>query len=96
MPSKPRAKKAPASVAAREAEATGDGFVTVEQCGVELRIAVGGKMPLAAIDEYRAGNAYEGIKQQIGKQQWKALLAAGATRDDLQDLDKKIAEAQGN
>jgi hypothetical protein len=40
-------KKAATPAAARKAEA-GDGYVTVEQCGMELRIPVGDNVPFAA------------------------------------------------
>lgn len=90
---KPRKKSA--STVARQAEAD-DGVVTVEQCGVTLRIPVGGKTPLAAIDAYLVGDEYAGNKAVLGDEQWKALCDAGATMDDLEQIGDKIKEAAGN
>lgn len=89
------AKKAPASVVARQAEAE-DGYVTVEQCGVTLRIPTGGKVPIAALDAFRDGDNYEGNKRMIGDEQWQLLSDAGMTRDGLSELAKKVEEAVGN
>jgi len=94
QPSKRPKRKA--SVAAREAEAAGNGFVLVEQSGIELRIPIGGKVPIAAIDAFRAGDNYEGTKQLLGKEQWKLLSDAGITADDLDELGNKLLEHQGN
>lgn len=85
-PVKPKKK---ASVAAREAEAD-DGYLNVEQCGVKLRIPIAGKIPLAAIDLFRVGDNYGGTKAMVGEEQWKLLVAAGATSDDLDELGKKL------
>lgn len=92
---KPSKAKKKASVAAREAEAD-DGFVTLEQCGVTLRIPVGGKVPIAAVDEFRAGDNYAGTKLMIGTEQWESLCGAGMTMDDLDELGGKLREATGN
>lgn len=91
----PRKKAAPASVAARQAEAE-DGFVTVEHCGVTLKVPVAGKVPVAAIDLFRDGDNYGGTKLMIGAEQWQKLSDAGMTRDDLNELGKKITKTQGN
>lgn len=90
-----RSRKAPASTVARQAEAE-DGYVTLEQCGVKLRIPVGGKITVAAIDAYRDGDNYEGTKQLLGKEQWKLLSDAGMTADDLDELGEKLKAASGN
>jgi hypothetical protein len=82
-------------VAAREAEAE-DGYLNVEQCGVKLRIPIGGKIPLAAIDLFRVGDNYGGTKAMLGASQWKRLVAAGATSDDLDELGKKLNGVSGN
>jgi hypothetical protein len=89
---KPRKK---ASVAAREAEAE-DGFVTVEECGVTLRVPIGGKIPVAATDAFRAGDNYAGTKKIIGDEQWQQLSDAGMTMDELEELGAKLREAWGN
>lgn len=91
----PKPRKASAAAAARQAEAE-DGYVEVVQCGVKLRIPIDGKVPVAAIDAFRDGDDYEGTKQMIGAKQWKLLSDAGMTRDDLNDLGKKLQAALGN
>jgi hypothetical protein len=91
-----KAKKGKTSVQAREAEADGDGYVTVEQCGVELRIPVRGRIPVAATDAFRAGDNYEGTKQMIGVEQWQQLSDAGMTMGQLDELGTKLREALGN
>jgi hypothetical protein len=88
-------KKKKGSAAAQEAEAD-DGFVTIEQCGVTLRVGVAGKMPIAAMDAFRVGDNYEGTKLMLGAEQWKLLSDAGMTVDDLDDLGKKLEDAWGN
>lgn len=88
-------KKKNLAVTPREAEAA-DGFVTIEHCGITLRIPVGGKIPITAVDAFRAGDNYEGTKLMIGEKQWKLLSDAGMTMDDLDELGKKLREASGN
>jgi hypothetical protein len=83
------------SVVAREAEAD-DGFVTVKQRGVTLRIPVSGKVPVAAVDAFRAGDNFGGTKAMIGAEQWKRCSDAGMTMDDLDELADKINQATGN
>lgn len=87
--------KKKASVSAREAEAV-DGFLTVHQCGVELKLPLKGKLPLSAIECFREGDNYGGLKEIIGVEQWKLLLEAGATDGDLDALSKQFNEASGN
>lgn len=82
-------------MAAREAEA-GDGFVHLEQCGVQLRIPIRKKVPVAAIDAFRAGDSYEGTKRLLGKEQWQALSDAGMTGEDVDELGEKLQAATGN
>lgn len=95
-PQKPqRPRKKPLAVAAQEAE-TDDGFVTIEQRGVTLRVPVRGKLPVAAIDAFRAGDSYEGTKQMVGEQQWKLLSDAGMTLEELTELGDKLSEFSGN
>jgi len=91
----PKRKKKSAVVAAQEAEAD-DGFVTLEQCGISLRVPVRGKVPVAAVDAFREGDNYEGTKQMLGAEQWKRLSDAGLTMDDLDEIGKKLQEATGN
>ena len=90
---KPR-KKSPAAEA-REAEAE-DGYVTIEHCGVTLRLPVGGKVPVKAIDAFRAGDNYGGTQHLVGPEQWKLLADAGMTADGLDELGEKLKAASGN
>lgn len=92
---KPKKKRAAAREAAREAEA-GDGFVTIEQCGVTLRIPVGGKIPYAAIRRFREGDNLGGTEVLLGEEQCKALEDAGATMDDFDAIGAKLLESVGN
>lgn len=84
-----------AVVAAQRAEVEDD-IVTLEHCGVTLRIPIGGKTPIAAIDFYLVGDEYRGNKALLGEDQWNALVAAGATMDNIDEIGDKIKEAVGN
>lgn len=84
-----------ASAAAREAEAD-DGYVTIEQCGVELKIPLKGRIPLAAIDLFYEGDNYGGTRKMIGEEQWNRLIEAGATDGDLDELTGKLKDGTGN
>lgn len=91
-------RKSSPSASAREAEAE-DGFVTLEQCGVTLRIGVGENLPGAVIDAYMDGGTFanwKALKAMLGDEQWRRLIEAGATQGQLQELDKKIGELAGN
>jgi hypothetical protein len=92
---KPQDQKPKKKAAAREAEAD-DGFVTVEQCGVSLRIPVGGKMPLKAYLAFRDGDETGGIELLLGPEQWEELLAKDPTLDDMNQIGLKIQEFWGN
>lgn len=91
---KPR-KKASPSPEARQAEAE-DGFVTVEQCGVELQVPVRGKVFVAVTDLFLEGDNYGATKQLLGNEQWKRLSEAGMTMDDLDELGLKLRGVWGN
>ncbi|WP_019204584.1 hypothetical protein [Tsukamurella sp. 1534] len=91
---KPQDRKTKAE-AAREADAT-DGFVTVEHCGVTLRVPVRGKVPMTAIVAFRNGDEIEGTRILLGDKQWEAFLAAKPLVDDFNELGSKIQEAAGN
>lgn len=82
------------STKAREAEA-GDGFVTIETRGVELRIPVGGKMPIAAFELFQEGKELPGTKMLLGPEQWAAFMATNPTLDDLAELGQKLQDATG-
>lgn len=94
-------QKKKGSVAAREAEAD-DGFVTVEHCGVTLRIGVGDKMPAGVVDAYLDGGEatpetnWKALREWVGDEQWNQLKTAGMTRGDVAELDRKLGELSGN
>ncbi|WP_292980972.1 adenylosuccinate synthase [Mycobacterium sp.] len=92
-PKKTPAQKA--AVKALQAEAE-DGYVTVEQCGVVLRIPVAGKIPLAAVIEFEQDNNLRGTELLLGEEQWKAFLAANPTLDDFEAMGKQLEELTGN
>lgn len=108
-PSKPskRATKKAATVA-HKAEAGGDGFATVEQCGLTLRIPLGDNVPLDLIEaaseldidgETEADKRRRGIaltKALLGPEQWEAFRAARPTWGDYLELGAKIGELSGN
>lgn len=108
MSTTPR-KRTPAkkSTAARQAEAD-DGFATVEQCGVELKIPVGDNMPLEVMEalsliaEKPQSNADELMddiavtKALIGLEQWETFKSARPTLRDYRELSAKIGELSGN
>lgn len=90
----PKPKKK-ASVEAREAEAD-DGYVTVEQCGVTLRIPVGGKVPYKARRAFLRGDNDLGNELLFGTEQWEALMDKNPTVDDMNEIGTKLEEALGN
>ncbi|OBB20614.1 hypothetical protein [Mycolicibacterium elephantis] len=103
---KPQDHQQKKSAAARKAEAE-DGFVTIEQCGVKLKIPVGENTPIEVMDLYFAITDtedaaeiaqanYRIIKELLGEKQWQALKAAGANARDLKELDAKVQAATGN
>lgn len=99
-PKPPDQKKKKGSVAARQAEAD-DGFVTVEHCGVTLRVGVGDKMPAGVVDAYIDGEGtpetnWKALREWVGDEQWNQLKAAGMTRGDVAELDRKFGELSGN
>jgi hypothetical protein len=85
---------APQPQDARRAEA--DGFITIEQCGVQLRIPVKGKVPLKAYMLFVEGKELAGTAALLGPEQWEAFLAADPTVDDYSAIGQRIAEAAGN
>lgn len=100
LPEPKKPKKKP-SVEAREAEAKDDGYVTVEHCGITLRVGVGDKMPAGVVDAYIDGDAtpdtnWRALREWVGDEQWSKLKAAGMTRGDVMELDRKLGELSGN
>jgi len=83
------------SVEAREAEAD-DGYVTVKQCGVELKIPVAGKIPLKAFMAFNEGDNIEGTKLLLGVEQWNAFLEKNPTLDDFEAIGNQLQDASGN
>lgn len=110
MATAPR-KRTPAkkstSMAARQAE-SGDGFGTIEQCGVTLRIPIGDNVPLEVIEAigHEADKPQSGTdellsdvavtKALLGPEQWEAFKAARPTLRDYRELSSKIMGLAGN
>lgn len=103
----PAPKKKRPSVAARQAEA-GDGYVTVEQCGIELKIPTGTKMPFKAtlrfmglnddltpLDDNENGNLL-GTVLMLGPEQWAAFLEKNPTIEDFEAIGNQLQEMSGN
>jgi hypothetical protein len=102
-----RADASKRSAEARKAEA-GDGFVTFEHCGLELRIPVGDNVPLdlmEAIDVPGPESPTEADERRrdialtralLGPEQWAAFKATQPTWGDYLELGRKISEYTGN
>jgi hypothetical protein len=100
-------KKVPPSGAARKAEAD-DGYVTVEQCGVELRIPVGDRVPFAATLRFMGLNDdlspladnenanLLGTRLLLGPEQWAAFLAKKPSVSDFNAIGEQLQELSGN
>lgn len=82
-------------MAAQEAEAQND-VITVEQCGVTLRIPIGGKMPYKALRAFQSGDEELGTELLLGEEQWAELMAKNPTIDDMNEIGTKIQESVGN
>lgn len=95
MPAKKSPAKKAAAAKAREAEA-GDGYLAVEQNGVELRFPVAGKVPLKAYIAFRDGDDIEGTKLLLGPDQWAAFLDSDPTIDDFEAIGNKLQALSGN
>jgi hypothetical protein len=91
----PAQKKAAAAATARKAEAE-DGYLTVKQCGVTLRIPIGGKVPLAAYVAFKNDDELKGTELLLGKEQWAAFLEKNPTLDDFAEIGKQLEELTGN
>lgn len=100
MASIPEGAPAPAdrrkkkSVDARKAEV--DGFIDIEQCGVELRIPLGEKVPLVAYMAFKDGDEMRGTQLLLGDEQWTAFIAANPTVGDFAEIGKKLSDVLGN
>lgn len=91
---KPQDHKPKKSAAARQAEA--DGFVTIQQCGVELQIPVAGKVPLKAYLAFKDGDELGGTELLLGEKQWAAFLGKDPTVDDFAEIGQKLTDLMGN
>jgi hypothetical protein len=103
----PEPKRKKGSVAAREAEA-GDEYVTVTQCGVELKVPTGSKVPFKAtlrfmglnddltpLKENENGNLL-GTALLLGPEQWAAFLEKNPSIDDFEAIGDQLQEMSGN
>lgn len=96
-PKQPQDHNPKKSAAARKAEAAADdGYVTVEQCGVKLRIPIGGETPLEAAIAFADGDDFAGTRLLLGEKQWQAFLAKKPTVTDYNEIGTKLQEATGN
>jgi hypothetical protein len=82
------------SAEARQAEA--DGFVIIEQCGVELRVPVAGNVPLKAYVAFKNDDELGGTELLLGPEQWAAFLEKDPTVDDFNEIGKKLLDLAGN
>lgn len=91
---KPQDHKKKKSANARQAEA--DGYIDIEQCGVELRVPLGVKVPLAAYMKFKDGDEMAGTELLLGEEQWAAFMAANPTVGDFAEIGEKLAAVLGN
>lgn len=82
------------SAAGRQAEA--DGFALIKQCGVELRIPVGKKVPLKAYFAFKRGDEELGTELLLGEEQWAKFMDANPTVEDFAEIGEKLTEVLGN
>lgn len=98
-------KKAAAAV--RQAEAN-DGYVTVVQCGIDLRLPVGDKVPFDATLRFMGLNDdltplgenenadLLGTMLWLGPEQWKAFLAKKPSVGDFNAIGDQLRALSGN
>lgn len=91
---KPKGQPRKRSVNARKAEA--DGFIDIEQCGVQLRIPLGENVPLAAYMAFKDDDEMRGTELLLGAEQWQAFMDANPTVGDFAEIGKKLSEVLGN
>lgn len=96
MPEIPKTKDQPKKkpVDGRKAEA--DGFIVIEQCGIELTIPLGEKVPLSAYVAFKDGDEMRGTELLVGAEQWAAFMAANPTVGDFAEIGKKLTDVLGN
>ena len=90
----PKDRQKKKSVDARKAEA--DGFVVIEQCGIELTVPLGEKVPLAAYMAFKDGDEMRGTELLIGAEQWSAFMDVNPTVGDFAEIGKKLTDVLGN
>lgn len=90
----PQDHKPKKSAEARKAEA--DGFVTIKQCGVTLKIPIAGKVPLAAYAAFKKDDELLGTELLLGEKQWAAFMAKNPTVDDFAEIGEKLTDLMGN
>lgn len=91
---KPKDRPKKKSVDARQAEA--DGFIDIEQCGVQLRVPLGENVPLSAYMAFKNDDEMRGTELLLGSEQWEAFMAANPTVGDFAEIGKKLTEVLGN
>lgn len=91
---KPQDRKPKKSAEARQAEA--DGFVTIEQCGVTLKIPLAGKVPLKAYMAFKKGDELAGTELLLGEKQWAAFLEKNPIVEDFAEIGEKLTDLMGN
>lgn len=104
FPAKPGKK---AAAAAREAEAA-DGYLTIEQCGVTLKIPMGDKVPFSATLRFMGLNDdltplgenenrdLLGTRLLLGAEQWAAFLEKNPTTEDFNAIGRQVEKFSGN
>lgn len=104
---RPQDRKPKKSAAARKAEA--DGFATIEQCGITLRIDMG-NLSIPALLAFDGLNEdltemspaekklaeMKGFRLLLGPEQWAALLARNPGTRDFEEIGKQFAALAGN
>lgn len=90
----PTDRKKKKSADARKAEA--DGFIVIEQCGIELTVPLGEKVPLAAYMAFKDGDEMRGTELLIGSEQWAAFMGANPTVGDFAEIGQKLTDVLGN
>lgn len=90
----PTDRKKKKSVDGRKAEA--DGFIVIEQCGIELTIPLGEKVPLAAYMAFKDGDEMRGTELLVGAEQWSAFMEKNPTVGDFAEIGKKLTDVLGN
>jgi len=89
----PQDHKSAKSEQARQAEA--DGFLLIEQCGVQLKVPVAGKVPLKAFAAFKKGDELLGTELLLGAEQWEEFMACEPTVADFAEIGEKLVAVMG-